>query len=184
MINTHMVFCFEVWLEHNPHCHIYHRENLVFTGTIEMLDTEGFLKIRNSLISPAGIPGHLQGRTQQIILPEQQNLSVKRLFLLQSSRLQGIFLISVLSPPCAWNRDFFIPFVLNQKTTMREECGCDTLCAWSLANNPEHSFYAFRELVWRVSVEWENFRGHDEGRNICYTGINPRCIAICDQNMV
>lgn len=34
------------------------------------------------------------------------------------------------------------------------------------------------------SVVWENFRGRDGGRNICFTDIIPRCIPICDESMV
>lgn len=69
-----------------------------------MLDMEEFLNIfSNSLFSQAGIAGLFQGRVQQIIVPEQREF-VKRLFLLQSSRLKGIFLLSVLSSLCAWSR--------------------------------------------------------------------------------
>lgn len=46
-----------------------------------MLDTEGFLTIIiNSLFSLAGIVGHLQGRTKQIILPEQRQFVRQKAF--------------------------------------------------------------------------------------------------------
>lgn len=46
-----------------------------------MLDTEGFLNIfSNSLFSPAGIAGHLQGRMQQTILPEQRGFFCQKTF--------------------------------------------------------------------------------------------------------
>lgn len=94
-----------MWLGQNSHCHIYHRENLAFTGTIEMLYTEGFLTIfSNSLSSIAGIVGHLQGRTKQIILPEQRQFVCQKAFPLESSRLQGIFLMSMLSSLFAWKK--------------------------------------------------------------------------------
>lgn len=120
MINTYTVFCFEVWLEQNSHCHIYHRENLVFTGTIGMLDTEGFLNIfSNTFFSPAGIAGHLQARMQQIILPEQREFACQKAFPSTVIKTPGhIFSISAQSTLCL---EFFLRFVLNHKITTQKE---------------------------------------------------------------
>lgn len=65
----------------NSHCHIYHRENLAFTGTIEMLDMEEFLNIfSNSLFSQGGIADDFQGRVQKIIVPEQREFVCQKAF--------------------------------------------------------------------------------------------------------